>query len=180
LNDVLADGPLPAKQVIEEADDAGIAEKTLRRAKKLLNVIVYRESTTGDKRGAGRWMWKLPVVKLVEDNFQDSHQDIQGGQDSPKENVGHLEQVEGSQTRESGIGKPDVQDGHVASSRWPDIQDGQRSSLPEDGYLERPERTPVQDGHLDHLKECGHGYPDGKGCYLCDPHHPYRKEGSAA
>jgi hypothetical protein len=24
--------------------------------------------------------------------------------------------------------------------------------------------------------ECGHGYPRGKGCYLCDPHHPYRKK----
>jgi hypothetical protein len=24
---------------------------------------------------------------------------------------------------------------------------------------------------------CIHGYRDGKGCYLCDPHHPYRKGG---
>jgi hypothetical protein len=24
--------------------------------------------------------------------------------------------------------------------------------------------------------ECGHGYPRGKGCYLCDPSHPYRLE----
>jgi hypothetical protein len=22
--------------------------------------------------------------------------------------------------------------------------------------------------------QCGHGYDGGKGCYLCDPHHPYR------
>jgi hypothetical protein len=21
---------------------------------------------------------------------------------------------------------------------------------------------------------CGHGYPQGEGCYLCDPDHPYR------
>jgi putative DNA primase/helicase len=29
--------------------------------------------------------------------------------------------------------------------------------------------------------QCGHGYPRGKGCYLCDPNHPYRlKEGATA
>jgi hypothetical protein len=160
LNDVLADGPTSAKQVVEEADDAGIAEKTLRRAKKLLDVIVYRENTAGEKRGSGRWMWKLPMVELVEGDVQGSHQDVQGGQGVPKEDVGYLEPVEGSRTRESGIGKLDVQDGHVVSSRWPDVQDGQRSSLPENG----------------HLEECGHGYPGGKGCFLCDPDHPYRQK----
>jgi len=152
LNDVLADGPMPAKQVVEEADDAGIAEKTLRRAKKLLDVMVYRESATGEGRGSGRWMWKLPIVELAED-------DVQGGQDNPKENAGHLERVEGSQIREFGIDKPDVQDGHVVSSRWPDVQGGQRSSLPEGG----------------HLEGCINGFQGGRGCYLCDPDHPYRK-----
>jgi hypothetical protein len=24
---------------------------------------------------------------------------------------------------------------------------------------------------------CVHGYPRGKGCYLCDPDHPYRAKG---
>jgi hypothetical protein len=119
LSEVLADGPLPAKQVIEEADNAGIAEKTLRRAKKLLDVIVYRENTTGEKRGSGRWLWKLPMVELVEDGVQGGHQDF---------------------------------------------QDGQPSSLPEGG----------------HLQECIHDLPDGNGCYLCDPDHPYRKNGSVS
>jgi hypothetical protein len=26
---------------------------------------------------------------------------------------------------------------------------------------------------------CFHGYPEGEGCYLCDPDHPYRLEGGA-
>jgi hypothetical protein len=26
------------------------------------------------------------------------------------------------------------------------------------------------------LKGCGHGYQGGKGCYLCDSEHPYRKK----
>jgi RecA-family ATPase len=101
LNQVLADGPLPAKQVIVEADDAGIAEKTLRRAKKILDVIVYRENITGEKRGSGRWMWKLPMVELVENGFQGRHQDVQDGQGGPKENGGHLEYVRDLQTQES-------------------------------------------------------------------------------
>jgi hypothetical protein len=163
LNEVLADGPVPAKQVIEEADDTGITEKTLRRAKNLLNVIVYRENTTGEKRGSGRWLWKLPMVELVKDGIQGSHQAVQDGQVSPKENGGHLEQVRDSQIQESRIHKPDVQDGQVNASRWPDVQDGQPSSLPEGG----------------HLKECGHGFQAGKGCYLCDPEHPYRLKSEA-
>jgi AAA domain-containing protein len=108
LTDVLADGPLPAKQVIEEADEAGIAEKTLRRAKKLLDVTAYRESAAGEKRGSGRWMWKLPMVELVEDDLQDDHPGVQGGQGGPKEDGGYLKRLEGTQTRESGIDKRDV------------------------------------------------------------------------
>jgi len=159
LNEVLADGPLPAKQIIEEADDAGIAEKTLRRAKNLLDVIVYRENTTGEKRGSGRWLWKLPMVELVKGGLQGSHQDVQDGQGGPKEGSGHLGQIRDSQTQEPRIDKPDVQDGHVTTSRWPDDQDGQPSNLREGGG---------------HLRECGHGYKAGRGCYLCDPEHPYR------
>ena len=162
LNEVLADGALPAKQVIEEADDAGIAEKTLRRAKKLLDVIVYRENTTGEKRGSGRWLWKLPMVELVEDGIQ-GRQGVQDGQGGPKENVGYLEQVRDCQTQEFRIDRRNVQDGHAITSRWSDVQDGHRSRSPEDG----------------HLKECGHGFQAGKGCYLCDPEHPYRLKSGA-
>jgi hypothetical protein len=163
LNQVLADGPLPAKQVIVEADDAGIAEKTLRRAKKILGVIVYRENITGEKRGSGRWLWKLPMVELVENGFQGRHQDVQDGQGGPKENGGHLEYVRDLQTQVSSIDEPNVQDGHVVTSRWPDVQDGQPASLLEGG----------------HLRECGHGLQGGKGCYLCDPEHPYRLKSEA-
>jgi len=158
LNEVLADGPLPAKQVIEEADEAGIAEKTLRRAKKLLDVIVYRENITGEKRGSGQWLWKLPVVELGETGIRGRHQDVQDGQGGSKEDGGYLDFVGDLQTQKSPIDKPNIQDGHVNILRWPDVQGGQPSRLPEGG----------------HLKECGHGFQGGKGCYLCDPEHPYR------
>ena len=62
LNDVLAKGPVPAHEIIHDAEDAAIAEKTLRRAKKLLGVIAYRESEAGERRGVGRWLWKLPTL----------------------------------------------------------------------------------------------------------------------
>jgi hypothetical protein len=29
-------------------------------------------------------------------------------------------------------------------------------------------------GQGGHEPECGHGFPAGAGCYLCDPRHPYR------
>jgi putative DNA primase/helicase len=52
LRDVLADGPVTAKQVLAEARDAGIAEKTLKRAKKRLGIASIKQ--------ADRWTWELP------------------------------------------------------------------------------------------------------------------------
>jgi hypothetical protein len=72
LSDVLDDGPVSSSEVIQSGEDAGIAEKTLRRANKLLNVIAYREGKAG-KRGAGRWLWRLPVVDLVAEDDQGGH-----------------------------------------------------------------------------------------------------------
>jgi hypothetical protein len=41
LNDILSDRPVPAEDVLREAEDAGISESTLRRAKKHLGVMAY-------------------------------------------------------------------------------------------------------------------------------------------
>jgi hypothetical protein len=53
----LADGPKLARQVIKDAHEAAIAEKTLRRAKSDLGVLSDRE---GGIAGKGRWLWALP------------------------------------------------------------------------------------------------------------------------
>jgi hypothetical protein len=164
LNDVLAGGPVPASQVKQEAEDAGISERTLKRAKKIVRVITYRENEAGEKRGAGRWMWKLPVAELVTDKVEVCHPDVQGVQSVPKENGGPLERDEGSQAQESGLDRPSVQEGQGLSSRGPGVQGGQGASFTERGPLEA----------------CIHGYSDGKGCYLCDPDHPYRSRKRAA
>ncbi len=55
LRTVLADGPVMANTVMEQARAAGIAERTLNRAKAALGVI-------SEKQGSGReWWWRLPL-----------------------------------------------------------------------------------------------------------------------
>lgn len=54
----LVDGPVAAKEVLRKARDEGIAERTLRRASKTLNVLV--EQHRGDKSITG-WTWSLPT-----------------------------------------------------------------------------------------------------------------------
>ncbi|WP_306141480.1 AAA family ATPase [Roseibium sp. MMSF_3412] len=49
----LANGPMPAKYLLEKAENEGIKKRTLDRAKSKLNVIVEQQ-----KR---KWVWRLPV-----------------------------------------------------------------------------------------------------------------------
>src|SRR5215203_1426309 len=82
LADILADGPVAASQVKEEAEDAGISERTLWRAKKVLGVMAYREGEAGG-RGKGHWFWKLPVADLV---AKDCHDSIKGAKSALNNN----------------------------------------------------------------------------------------------
>lgn len=56
LRDILADGPRPVKEILREARDADISEKTLRRAKEDLGITKQRD---GFGPG-GQWSWALP------------------------------------------------------------------------------------------------------------------------
>ncbi len=49
----LTDGPMTAKQVEKSAGDAGIRERTLRRAKSMLGIRSTKEAD-------GSWTWSLP------------------------------------------------------------------------------------------------------------------------
>jgi putative DNA primase/helicase len=61
LRDILRDGPRPAKDVEGEAKEAGIAWRTVNRAKKTLGVTTERKAESGDGLGrSGRWYWSLP------------------------------------------------------------------------------------------------------------------------
>src|SRR5215216_767496 len=101
LNEVLADGPVAASQVKEEAEDAGISERTLARAKKAIGVMSYREGETGE-RGKGQWVWKLPVVDLV-DNIKDANTPIKDAKGCQDDNDSILNHTGGGEKAEYGI-----------------------------------------------------------------------------
>lgn len=61
---VLSDGPRRASDVKQEADSAGIAKRTLDRARQSLSVVSEREGEPS-KRGGGKWFWRLPGVKVA-------------------------------------------------------------------------------------------------------------------
>ena len=61
LRELLSAGPMPAKQVWSEVEEAGLASATVRRAQEQLGIKPKREALAGaglaDK---GRWVWALP------------------------------------------------------------------------------------------------------------------------
>mgnify|MGYP001434875179 CR=1 FL=1 len=61
LRELLADGPVEAKIVFREAKDAGISDRTLKRAKKTLDARTNREGF-GPK---GKWFWRLSFSHRV-------------------------------------------------------------------------------------------------------------------
>lgn len=151
LNDVLCDGPVAASQVKEESEDAGITDITLRRAKKSLGILAYRENVAGEKRGSGRWMWKLPSVELVED-VQGDHQDVQGAHGGSTEQDERLERNKGTETHETRIDKASVQGAHARVQDAHHVQGAHRQSLQEDEHLESKQTASVQDAHGEHLE----------------------------
>jgi energy-coupling factor transporter ATP-binding protein EcfA2 len=58
LEELLADGSLPSKQVRSEADQAGLTWATVRRAQQALGVVVAKEGMKGP------WTWQLPPKML--------------------------------------------------------------------------------------------------------------------
>ncbi len=64
LREVLADGRVPAAEVRQDAEQAGIAKRTLDRARQTLGVEATREGEPG-KRGGGTWYWSLPGIKVA-------------------------------------------------------------------------------------------------------------------
>ena len=63
LADLLADGPVNSKQVMSDARQAGVAERTLHRAKKELGVESLREAMPSGKH---HWVWRLPPTITIQ------------------------------------------------------------------------------------------------------------------
>jgi hypothetical protein len=72
LRDLLADGPVPQKEVKAAAEGVGLAWATVRRAKDRLGIEAYRESV--GKEGGGRWLWKLPSAARCSSPPQDAQE----------------------------------------------------------------------------------------------------------
>jgi len=155
LSDVLVNGPVPSTEVIEEAKDAGISEKTLRRAKEIMGVVSYREGELG-RRGAGRWLWKLPIAGLVMREDEVGQGVVQDGHAGQVVAEGHLNPQVGAAMRESGVIKPNVQDGHHDDLDGHECLDGQGG---QDGQR-------LETGHL----KCHHEVEGG--CWLCKKYQP--------
>jgi putative DNA primase/helicase len=58
LRELLADGPVPQKDIEAQADAAGLSWATVKRAKKIAGVKAERRGVEGE-RGAGRWYWSI-------------------------------------------------------------------------------------------------------------------------
>jgi hypothetical protein len=54
LTDILANGPITKKDILEAADANGVAERTLFRAKQSLNIVAKKDGPNGE------WTWRLP------------------------------------------------------------------------------------------------------------------------
>jgi hypothetical protein len=64
LHEVLADGPMAVSEVKVLATDAGISERSLRRAQKHLGIKPRRQSI--GFAGGGEWYWELPPAQQAD------------------------------------------------------------------------------------------------------------------
>jgi hypothetical protein len=168
LVSLLSDGPVPKATVEEEAKAANISPGTLRRAKSSLGVIAERENEIGGERGSGRWVWKLPAAEETGRGAQ--LHDIQGAQRGDSE---HLERIASDRQRKFSLDMPNLQGAQALATEC-DPNAGEHLERSTRGENREPLKgdQKVQGGYR---QRCIHGFPDGAGCYLCDPEHPFRR-----
>jgi hypothetical protein len=118
LQQVLADGPRLQKEIEAEATKAGIAIKTLNRAKKRLEIKPSKVQT-GFKMSA--WEWSLPEKQGASVHSQDGQDGgkVASGTSANLGHLGHLEKKKAAQLNQVGQHGQDDQHSH----------DGQDSQL---------------------------------------------------
>lgn len=85
LEDMLKDGLLPAKQLQSDAIGAGHTQATIRRAKKKMGVISYREG--GSIGEESRWFWKPPEVSDLPNILKQTPKVLSLGSEHLRESV---------------------------------------------------------------------------------------------
>jgi putative DNA primase/helicase len=89
LSDLLADGPLPSKAIKADADGAGYAWATIRRAQKALGIEAVKMG--GEYGGKGsQWMWRKPSPAPEHTRCSTNSQDAQQNNVSTLCKVEHL------------------------------------------------------------------------------------------
>lgn len=91
LIDLLSDSPMPQKAVRSNADGAGYAWATIRRAQKALGV-------KSRKDGLGAWLWHLPDITDAENSKV-----LKKPEDAQQKMYEHLQQVEHLQAQSGQI-----------------------------------------------------------------------------
>ncbi|MDP6494883.1 MAG: hypothetical protein QGI09_05595, partial [Dehalococcoidia bacterium] len=134
LQDILSDGEVPATDVLAEARQCGIAEKTLRRAAKDHGVHIARVGGIG---GKGSWAWRLPENDSVDD------------QDAPMRHVailakcGHLSGTEENTKMATLEDSTDTNSTKMATQRMGHVstlrRDGDATDVQQGGHLNRDE-----------------------------------------
>lgn len=71
LRDILADGPVWAREVHRQADEAGVSKITLRRAQKALGISPRKVGAPGER--GQKWVWDLPPTKVINPPEDDHH-----------------------------------------------------------------------------------------------------------
>jgi hypothetical protein len=117
----LGDEPMAAEQVKKNAKEAGIAARTLRRAKKALGVISTKEAD-------GSFTWSLPAKGAKGDH---APTDAPLGPLGPLDRDGPLAEEKAAYLSEEGQGGQGGQ-GEVTGDGWPPSENGA-------GPLERPQ-----------------------------------------
>jgi DNA polymerase I len=142
LRDALADGERLAKDVLAEAKEWAISDKTLRRSVKELEVSVYRVGEEG-RKGGGKWMWSLP--KDAKDE-EEQASDLDG--QTPPPILGHLNPLTPKEppvdTNQGGRIK--MANDHL-NARASDDAQGLRWPNSGDDHLNR-QPVPLSDDHL--------------------------------
>jgi putative DNA primase/helicase len=89
LADLLADGPLPVKTIRSDADSAGYAWATIRRAQKALGIEARK---AGMKSG---WAWRLPAEDAQREHLQgESLKMLRNAEDAQQKKVSTFGEIE--------------------------------------------------------------------------------------
>lgn len=97
LYDILKDGPLPAKQVYEDARGAGFTNATVRRAQKKIGIKPYKAGDGIGEKSA--WYWRLPPAAGFTKMLTETPKMLTPKAEHLSENVSTLVEIEPFKTR---------------------------------------------------------------------------------